>query len=94
LFEPYISYEKEKMGVNEYVAQVVKSPKDLVHAKTIDYSHNALMANFSKVMSFLFRKKEAIKESRHCKAGCFCRLLLLILHLYLANNLLLHDFRQ
>jgi hypothetical protein len=49
LFEPYISYEKEKMGVNEYVAQVVKSPKDLVHAKTIDYSHNALMANFSKV---------------------------------------------
>lgn len=38
------------MGVNEYVAQIVKSPKDLVHAKTIDYSQNALMANFSKEM--------------------------------------------
>ncbi len=45
------------MGVNQYVAQVVKSPKDLVHAKTIDYSHNALMANFSKVIIFFIQER-------------------------------------
>lgn len=49
LFEPYISYEREKNGVNEYIAKIVKEPKALVHSKTMDYIENALMANFSKV---------------------------------------------
>lgn len=82
------------MGVNEYVAQVVKSPKDLVHAKTIDYSHNALMANFSKVIYALFRNEEVTKELRLWKAECFWKLLLLILHLSLENNSQLLDFKQ
>ena len=82
------------MGVNEYVAQMVKNPKDLVHAKTIDYSQNALMANFSKVIFILFRRKEGTKESKLCKMECFYRPLLLILLLSLENNLQLLDFRQ
>jgi hypothetical protein len=45
VFEPYISYERERLGVNEYIAKVVKEPKQLVHSKTIDYVENALMAN-------------------------------------------------
>jgi hypothetical protein len=64
LFEPYISYERERMGVNEYVAKIVKEPKSLVHSKTIDYIENALMANFSKVRLEISRKKAATRESR------------------------------
>jgi hypothetical protein len=45
VFEPYISYERERLGVSEYIARVVKEPKQLVHSKTIDYVENALMAN-------------------------------------------------
>lgn len=61
LFEPYIAYEREKFGVNEYVAKLVREPKALVHSKTMDYVENALMANFSKVGLWLFRNAEATR---------------------------------
>ena len=48
VFEPYINYDIEKEGVDEYVVKIVKQPKELVHSKTVDYTHNALMANQSK----------------------------------------------
>lgn len=65
VFEPYISYEREKKGVSEFVAKTVKEPKAFVHAKTIDYIENAMMANFSKVSMPLCRKREDTKESKH-----------------------------
>lgn len=44
------------------MAKIVKEPKAFVHAKTIDYIENAMMANFSKVSMLPFRKKEDTKE--------------------------------
>lgn len=52
IFQPYISEREIMMGVKEYVTQIVEHPKDLVHAKTINYIENAIMANMSKVLPF------------------------------------------
>jgi hypothetical protein len=37
VFEPYIKYESEREGVSEFVVKLVKEPKELVHAKTVNY---------------------------------------------------------
>jgi hypothetical protein len=36
-------------GVKEYVTKIVEKPNDLVHAKTVNYVENAVMANLAKV---------------------------------------------
>lgn len=51
VFEPYINYDLEKEGVNDYVVKFVDDTiSDLVHTKTVNYIDNALMANKSKAL--------------------------------------------
>ena len=64
VFEPYIPERQVAFGVKEYVTKIVEKPKENVHAKTINYIENALMANLAKVILKPFRKKEAIKALR------------------------------
>jgi branched-subunit amino acid aminotransferase/4-amino-4-deoxychorismate lyase len=48
IFEPYIDEKIVSRGVKEYVTMFVDAPKDNVHAKTMNYQQNAVMANRSK----------------------------------------------
>ena len=49
VFEPYINEKQVDLGVKEYVTKIVERPNEHVHAKTINYLDNAVIANLSKV---------------------------------------------
>ena len=38
VFEPYISYQKQKKGVNEYMTKVIDNIKANPLAKSVDYT--------------------------------------------------------
>ena len=48
IFEPYINDKEVLKGVKEYVTMFVDGTSERVHAKTVDYLDNAVMANKSK----------------------------------------------
>lgn len=48
LFEPYINEKEVSKGVKEYVTMTVEGTNEYVHAKTVNYLDNAVMANRSK----------------------------------------------